>query len=51
MSENNYQLYLFVTLLSHLGLDNLADTLCSGNNQGRETMQFIDKAQSPTGSA
>lgn len=35
LSESNYQLYLFVILLSHLGLDNLADTLCSGNNQGR----------------
>ena len=36
LSENNYELYLFVILLSHLGLDNLADTLCSGNNQGRD---------------
>lgn len=36
LSENNYQFYLFVILLSRLDLDNLVDTLCSGNNQGRD---------------
>lgn len=36
LSENNYQLYLSEILLSHLGFDNLVDTHCSGNNQGRD---------------
>lgn len=35
-SENKYQLYLFVIVLRHLDLDNLADAFCSGNNQGRD---------------